>query len=323
MSSVLVKSLVGAPAYAVDVRAGASFELLIALSARPERAGPAIGDPTGETWLHLLGLALEAPRLDAAGFAAYVERVPAAELRRTLVGVHVPTWRGLVGAATLDRAARGDARAVAALLAHDRYYAGRAREALSTLLPLTPRETKRRIVEALFAFATTWDGSVVERLERAAATARARLASAAPGEAVSAVTAGYEYEPEPEFSRVVLVPHAAAAPLLLLCQHRDARLICYPAPPETGDLDARALALGRALGDERRIRILRRLAAGEASLAELARVGGVGKPTAHHHLAQLRAAGLVVLRGNARGYTYALRREASSEARETLDSLLA
>jgi DNA-binding IclR family transcriptional regulator len=68
--------------------------------------------------------------------------------------------------------------------------------------------------------------------------------------------------------------------------------------------------------------MLRRLAAGEATLAELADVGGIGKPTAHHHLAALRAAGFVTMRGNARGYWYSLRLQGSAEAQQTLGQLL-
>ena len=111
----------------------------------------------------------------------------------------------------------------------------------------------------------------------------------------------------------------------MLCQHRDARLICYPVErPAIDDVEAvaeRALRLGRALADERRLLILRRLVAGEASLGELAETAGLAKSTAHHHLSQLRAAGLVTLRSNARGYWYLLRPEGFAEARTTLGEL--
>ena len=49
---------------------------------------------------------------------------------------------------------------------------------------------------------------------------------------------------------------------------------------------------------------------------------GLAKSTAHHHLTQLRAAGLVVVRGNARSYRYSLRREAAVEAGALLAELL-
>ena len=309
----------------VEVRAGAAFELLIAMSAAAE-------DDAGELWLHLLGRALELPRsLDASAFVDAVAVTPPLELRRHLVGVHVPTWRDLVGAETLERAARGDRKAAAALLRHDRYYAGRAREALGPLLPLTPAQTKRRVVDVLRRFVdeefAPREAEVVRRLEEEASRQREVAATLPPEAAIAAVTGGYVYEPEPEFARVVLIPHVAAAPWLLLCQHRDARLICYAIEREPRDAEEaitdRALRLGRALADERRIRILRRLVDGEASLSELAEVAGLAKSTAHHHLSQLRAAGLVTMGGNARGYWYALRRDGAADARAVLGELLA
>lgn len=342
------------PRLAVEVRAGAAFELLIGLSALPRTEAPVradriwlptgesscsgalqralarIGDRAGETWLHLLGLALEHAELDAAAFVERVAAVPAAELRRHLVGVHVPAWQVVAGLDTLERAAAGDEGAAAALLANPRYYAGRARDALGTLLPLSAGETKRRLVAALRLFASNvfapHEAAVVALLQQDARTQRSLTHTVPPEAAVAAITRGYVYEPEPELRRVVLVPHVAARPWLLLCQHEDARIICYPAQDQPRDAEedlvARAVGIGRALGDERRLHMVRRLAAGEATLAELAEVSGVGKPTAHHHIAALRAAGLVTLRGNARGYWYSLRPQGIAEARRMLGELL-
>ena len=308
----------------VEVRAGAAFELLIALSAATG------GEGAGELWLHLLGLALESPAsLDARGFVDVVAATDADELRRHLLGVYVPAWREVAGAETLERAAAGDRAASSELLQNDRYYAGKAREALAPILPLSAAKTRRRVVGALRRFVdetfAKQEKDVVALLEEDARAQR-RLAAGRGGEAlIAAATGGYVYEPEPEFARVVLIPHLAAAPWLLLCQHRDARLICYPVERATDAGEAvanRALRLGRALADERRIRILRRLVAGEASLGELAEVAGLAKSTAHHHLSQLRAAGLVTMGGNARRYWYRLRPDGVGEARALLGELL-
>jgi DNA-binding transcriptional ArsR family regulator len=335
----------------VEVRAGAAFELLIGLFALvdPRRAGesetwvpaprdrPArlrdalerLGDRAGETWLHLLGLALELPSASAQAFVEQVEEVEPLEFRRHLVGVHVPAWRTVVGAETLERAAAGDASAARELLRSDRYYAGRARDALAVALPLSARETKRRFVRALRLFADVFaphEDALVMRLERDAQRRRAAVAKTRPEAVIASATGGYVYEPEPEFRRVVLVPHVAATPSLLLCQHLDARLICYPAEDESTagrEVVARAVRLGKALGDPARVQIIRRLAAGEASLGELAEESRVAKSTAHHHLALLRAAGLVTARGNARGYWYALRHEGLGDARDLFGELIA
>lgn len=333
----------------VETRAGAAFELLVGLSvlrdderrdetwvprfedcpAALRRVVERVGDRAGETWLHLLGLALELPAVSAQQFVQELDQVDELEFRRHLLGVHVPTWRALVGSETLERAAAGDRGAIRGLLSSERYYAGRARDSLSVVLPLTPKQTKRRFIEVLQRFTAVFErhaAELVPDLEDDARRRRDAAGDSSPESAIASATGGYVYEPEPEFRRVILIPHTAAAPSLLLCQHRDARVICYPLPDgATGgeDIDERVVRLGKALGDPARVRIVRRLVRGEASLGELADAAGVAKSTAHHHLAALRAAGLVVLRGNARGYWYTLRLAGFADARSLLTELLA
>ena len=332
--------------FLLELRAGSPFELLIALSATsderrsaderewapPLAAAPTplrhalarVGDSAGETWLHLLGLALESRTLDAASFVDEVAGLDPLELRRHLLGAFVAAWQSLVGAETIERAARGEAQATRRLLADDRYYGGRARDALATLLPLTPAQTKRRLVTALRAFERVLaprERELVGTLEEDVRRRRATVATAPPELVIAGATGGYAYEPEPEFTRVVLVPHLGAAPSLLLCQHRDARVICYPAQRAAPDAAERVVRLGKALSDPVRVEMLRIVAAGEVSLTDLALRAGVAKSTAHHHLAALRAAGLVTVRGNARGYWYALSLSGVAESRRLLAEL--
>jgi DNA-binding transcriptional ArsR family regulator len=114
--------------------------------------------------------------------------------------------------------------------------------------------------------------------------------------------------------------HLAARPWLLLCQHRTTRIICYPLASAAA-LEERALQLGRALADEGRVRMLRHLAAGDASLVELAEAAGVARSTAHHHLSYLRAGGFVTMHGNTRVYWFTLRRDGLAHARRLLAEL--
>ncbi len=338
------------PRLAVELEARPALELLIGLSAATSpgdsleeswawprvrwsealtRAVEVAGERSGEAWLHLLGLALELPASSAAGFVDALEEVDPLELRRHLVGVHVPAWVTLVGADALERAAAGDEAAIAALLEHPRYYAGRARDALPDLLQGSAEETKACVVDALRRFAaevfSPREDEIMTRLVANAEAARHRAEALTPRELIADVTRGYLYEPEPEFARVVLVPHVGSRPLLLLCQHRDARVICYPLAEEARDPEAslaeRAVAVGRALGDGRRVQILRRLALAEATLDELAEASGLARSTTHHHLTQLRAAGFVALRGNAKGYWYALRPEGLTDAQRAIGEL--
>jgi len=339
------------PRLRVEAVAGPAFELLVGLYAATSPNAPeadegwvparsrwspelraavdATGERSGEAWLHLLGLALELPHDDARSFVRRVARVPQAELRRHLVGAYVPAWVHLVGADALERAAAGEPDAIAEILAHPRYYAGEAREALAPLITLSARETKERVVAALELFAdevlAPRERELTEALAAGAHAVSELATTLPPAEVVARVTQGYVYEPEPEFERVLLVPHVAARPALLLCQHRESRVICYPLPHEHVDpeqaLAERAVALGRALGDARRVQILRYLAAQDASLDELAANVALARSTAHHHLAQLRAAGLVTLRGNARGYWYVLRPAGLAEAQRAVSEL--
>jgi DNA-binding transcriptional ArsR family regulator len=337
------------PPFELDVRAGTGFELLVGLAAlagdeevRPSwlpesveacsaatrAAIDAVGRRSGELWLHLLGVALEQKAADAASLVAAVQRMRPAELRRHLVGVFVPAWRAVAGAETLESAAAGDAGAAARLLENDRYYAGRA-DALAVLLPLSAAETKRRVAAALTSFAdevlAPAEAAVRDALERDAAAKRALTQWLSPQELITTAAGGYRYEPEAGLDRVVLLPHLAAAPWLLLCQHESARIVCYAAEPEPVDpeqaLVDRALLVARALADEQRVRIVRYLSAQDATAVELTQHLGLTKSTTHHHLAQLREAGLVELRGNARGYSYALVRDGLAEAVRALADL--
>jgi DNA-binding transcriptional ArsR family regulator len=328
----------------LEARAGAGLECLIGLSTltAPDRVTDAetwvpaledcspdlrlelsrVGRASGKLWLHLLDLA----EGDAADLLARVRRLDALELRRYIVGAYVPTWRDLVGGSTLERAAAGDPASVKKLLAHRRYYGGEAAAALSTVLPLSAAQTKRRVLAVLHRFVAevfeNYGRGVVAELEADAQRVKSLARTLWPEDVISAAT-GYDYRPEPEFSRVVLVPHVAARPWLLLCQHGDARIIGYPlASGAEASLEEEGVRLGRALGDEQRMRILRRLVEGDASLAELADSVGVAKSTAHHHLALLREAGLVSLHGNARRYWYSLRPGVAGESAVLVAELL-
>jgi DNA-binding transcriptional ArsR family regulator len=322
----LVDAMPAATDFSLELAAGTPFELLIGLYAVCARAGretwappdvaacppatraalAAVGDRSGELWLHLLGLALEAQAPDAESFVEHVAGVRAPELRNHLLGLYVPSWRRVVGVGTIARAARGDAAAAGRLLRDRRYYGGSARESLAKLMPLGARETKARVLAALGSFVsevlTPREPDLRERLNAERGLKERLVHDQEALAVIEQAAVGYRYEPEPEFPRVVLVPHLAAGPAILLCQHRDVRLICYPADAAEPDL----LAIGRALADEKRVAILERLRAGDATLGELAAGAGVAKSTTHHHLAQLRAAGFVRLRGNAAGYAYRL-----------------
>lgn len=66
----------------------------------------------------------------------------------------------------------------------------------------------------------------------------------------------------------------------------------------------------KALADVNRLRIVRRLAEGDASVTELIEHVGLSQPLVSHHLKRLRAAGLVESRRSGRETICALRPDA-------------
>jgi ArsR family transcriptional regulator len=80
-------------------------------------------------------------------------------------------------------------------------------------------------------------------------------------------------------------------------------------PPELRELRA----FHKALADVNRLRIVQRLAEGEATVTDLIGHVGLSQPLVSHHLKRLRAAGLVQSRRVGRETVCALRPEAFGE----------
>jgi DNA-binding transcriptional ArsR family regulator len=117
---------------------------------------------------------------------------------------------------------------------------------------------------------------------------------------VTTATNGVEFAPRPGVDRVIMVPSFVNRPLVTYNEIGEVLLIIYPVADESVSADAdapplRLVRLSKALGDEKRLRILRTLADGEKSLMELADMFGVPKTSMHHHMIVLRSAGLVAV----------------------------
>jgi DNA-binding transcriptional ArsR family regulator len=196
-----------------------------------------------------------------------------------------------------------------------------ARPHTSSSIPATTAETKRRIVAAVEAGQALVGDGAETRLVAAEDAAEAALAAGPALAAIEQVTGGYRYVPELEAELVTLVPHLQPRPALLLAQHRGARVIAYRVAPER-DTEERLLALGRALADPRRVEILALVGRRVGRSSDLVDATGLTRSTVHHHLAQLRDAGLVALEGNARAYTYVPRRAVTAEATALLGDLV-
>jgi DNA-binding transcriptional ArsR family regulator len=317
-----------------EVAAGTACGLLVALAAASQ--GPreeltaelasaldGVGDTQGEVWLNLFGVALDggAP-YDSERFRGRLASLDPVELRRHVLGRYAWSWCTLAGIEDIESASAGDAAAATRLLTHPRYYGGNAKASLATLLALDPDESRRRLVRAVeLGSESLLDERAARELEAAADAAEVRLASDPALVAIERLATGYRYVPEPEAERVVLIPHLEPRVSLVLAQHRSARLIVYRARRDSAAED-RLVALGRALADPKRVEILRLVGRGMGRASDLVDVTGLSRSTVHHHLAQLREAGLVSLEGNARAYTYVPQRSAPAEVAELVAGLI-
>lgn len=317
-----------------EVVAGSGPALLVALARaareRPEQtpeplasALDEIGDTAGEAWLNLLGVPIDAGGpYTVARLLDALAMLEGVELRRHLLGRYAWSWCAVAGADVIEAAAAGDGAAARKLLEHPRYYAGHASDSLHTLLRLDGDETRRRVIRAVEAGAEALvDERTASALVSAEDEAMSAISELGPIEAIERLTNGYRYVPEPEADRVLLLPHLELTPQLVLAQHRDARIVAYRAGVEPA-AEERLLALGRALSDPKRVEILGLVARGTVRVPDLVERTGLSRSTVHHHLSQLRDAGLVTLEGNARAYTFAIRRESAATAAALLADVL-
>ena len=275
---------------------------------------------------YLLALAAEAPPpRDGAAFLSVLEATSAADLRRLLLGYRLETYRGDASRETIAAAAAGDEDAMRELLEQCVDW---QRAPYEHALSLAPDEAKRLLQHA----AHGWHETVVQPSERATARllrGSARAASVLarqlpPEELIDVATRGIRYAPEPGIQRILLVPHVVSRPWTIFTEAGSTKIVCYGLADAqvTGDAPPDPLvAAYKALGDETRLRILRRLAEGPASLQELTEITGLAKSTVHGHLLVLRTGGLVTA-DVARKTGYRLRRETLAESAALLDSYL-
>jgi DNA-binding transcriptional ArsR family regulator len=289
-----------------------------------------VGDNVGKVWINLIGLATQPPApQDVPSLLHLVRELEPRDLRLYLLGFHVPAYRQSVTGDVLERAADGDPQATVALLADQCYFHGEAEQHLGPLLDLTPRETKSAVLEVM----ERWYQEIFQPreaewgpiLHRDAAAKRLMLETMPPAEVIEAAS-GIQFIPQPGIRQVHLIPQLATRPWVWLAEHDDARLYCYPVADESLGPDAsappsRLVRLHKALGDEKRLRMLKAIATSGATLQELAERFGLPKSTAHHHLAILRSAGLIRVTSDEE-HRYSVRRDVLPEMAGLLDAYL-
>ncbi len=295
------------------------------------RAGVFVGNAEHEGMAHeVAGVVLDHREVrDAAELVAAIEAMLPHEVVRALLNrTHDAPQPGLE--ADVERALGGDREAIAAVEARMTSLGeGHALAPLRAILR-DPIGTSERLHLALRAWLEPFQ-SVEERvgrvLERDVAARQADLARPAT-ELIERTTGGIRFLADPSVRRVVLAPSYFARPYNWVVAGSGWRLFCYPvadtALGEQGRWDAPSgtLLLYHALGDPQRLRILRHLADRDMYLTEIAQQLELSKPTVKHHLAQLRAAGLVTVTDQGTMTYYSLRRERLDEAGSALRSYL-
>jgi DNA-binding transcriptional ArsR family regulator len=181
------------------------------------------------------------------------------------------------------------------------------------LVPLVVDTITRVREEAFFQIEEEWAAAL---RRDAVATQMLIDQNPHPRDLIETVTKGISYEIPSGIRRMVLVPSVSLRPWTLTTTHEDTLLVCYSVADESLAFDPDAppswlLAVYRALGDERRLRLLRRLAEGPAGLADLTEYLGLAKSTVYHHIGVLRTAGLIRVQiGPGQTPVYSLRLEA-------------
>ncbi|MFL5766527.1 MAG: ArsR/SmtB family transcription factor [Actinomycetota bacterium] len=297
-----------------------------ALRGALERLGPHLS----QEWGSLAGFAIRGPQ--AEPLDAFLERLRAddpVDLWLSMIGFHAPNRDAppreiFVRAAGGDDAARAEVERWAAV-----HGWGQDTNVLATLAR-TPEQLRADVCEVLERWRedvySQDEARLREILLADAEAKRAMSTTMGPEKLIDAASNGLEYTPHSWIRSVVLVPHVAMRPWNVLCSHDSEFILGYPVADETLGIDATApppglLRLYKALGDEKRLRMLGILARSSATLQELADGVGLAKSSAHHHLVILRAAGLV--RVTTEEFSrYTLRRDVIPEASALLEDFI-
>lgn len=261
--------------------------------------------PSEMSWAHLLTPALEEP-VTAAALQRRIEAMHGRELRLLLAGYHVRWFRRATPAETIASAVDGDERAVTEFVDSSYPWDTAWQASLRALLPLSAGETRRKVLAALREIASRLDTDLA-RLSEEVAGRRSAARYVSPRELLRAATGGWEPVPEPGIEALVLVPTLAGGAGLHIFNHGATQIVVYGlagASVRSAWPSDDLARLARAIGDKRRLRIMRLLSERAMSAATLAATLGISLTTLVHHLEQLRAAGAILRAGDGRGALY-------------------
>ncbi len=256
-----------------------------------------------DTFIHMIGLVHDTPApRDVPAFLEHLRETDADEIRLHLVQFYSREVRRMTPPTVIRAAIGGDVEARREFLRTSYPEWEMWASYLERVLDVDGEAFKADLIETLQAwYERVWKPeslTIMPIVERDADAKRALVRELPIDRFVTTATNGVEFAPRPGIDRVVMVPSFVNRPLVTYYEFGEALIIIYPVADEnvTADSDApplRLVRLSKALGDEKRLRILRALADGEKTLMELADMFGVAKTTMHHHMIVLRSAGLI------------------------------
>ena len=317
------QEIVGPSDWSARLRALAPPDLLAAIAAFD--AG------YEKIWVRLLTLAATSPPpKDVPALLAHIAALDPLDLTRMIWLETTPDHEQLATSDLFRRAMAGDRAAQQqvrdTLAPEDSDW----HTALAIFFARGPDETKQQLLTIL----RRWYGAVFSQLEpeilpvliRDAEAKRVLQRSLPYDRFIELITNGVRYVPEAGVRHVVLIPSLVYRPWIMIAQYRDMKLIGHPVADEnvTAGDDAppdRLVILYKALGDERRLHILKKLATGTYTMQELGDMLGLAKSTIHHHIVTLRIAGLISVTSDM-DKRYSLRQETLPDALALLQAYL-
>ncbi len=276
----------------------------------------ALNANTQGPWYNLVGMTYAHRWASVDDLLLGLESIPETDLILEVAGLdEVPGAREQLGAIVLGTAA-GD-KAAARELAANQVLGHHGGPKLAKWLPRVAPGLRDSLMETVKLWRRDLFGAEEERLASILASdGRDKVALArrlSPAELLEQATNGFVWVDQPGLDSIALLPTWVMRPWTVSGRAGSTAVISHPVSDESlggnGDaIAARAVKLARVLSDESRVRAIQLLAAEPLSLQELADKLDLRKSTVHHHLAELRAAGLLrVPMGTKR---YSLRPEA-------------
>ena len=247
-----------------------------------------------------------------------------------LLLAHHATGADVADVENREAVVAGDSEAIEAVVA-DLDASAEPPVGVAPLLACSPEEHGQRLLAAIDRLRPLWEqlaGEAMSAITRDVAHRQAQLEDGvAVSDIVMAATNGYEVSGDPSVHRVVLLPSFWIRPWLVVGRRADAEVLTTVVAEEFLILPSQApspalLKLFKALGDESRLKLLRRMSSGPISLTEATGELAVAKATAHHHLSILRQAGLVAIGGEGRAARYRLREDPPDAAAAALADYL-